>query len=149
MGRGREPQEPQRPRLARQLFFLLTTIAAALLVLSLFGRQGRPADDPELSRFRELVETSIYELRVDGGDVTGKYRTSTQQEASITLSLSREYVAEHLDSWDEQISSRGGRVVIESPKGHFWLVERSSLEAYMRVAQQSDDQRFGPRNLSD
>ena len=30
-------------------------------------------------------------------------------------------------------------------RGHFWLIERASLEAYVEAALHTDDQRFGPR----
>jgi len=34
-------------------------------------------------------------------------------------------------------------------RGYFWLIERASLEAYVKAAQQTDDQRFGPRYLNE
>jgi len=41
--------------------------------------------------------------------------------------------------------SRAGK--IEAIKrGHFWLVSRHSLEAYMATAAQAEDRRFGPRD---
>ena len=40
--------------------------------------------------------------------------------------------------------SRAGK--IEAIKrGHFWLVNRHSLEAYMSKAEDADDRRYGPR----
>lgn len=30
-------------------------------------------------------------------------------------------------------------------RGHFWLLERTSLTAYLRAAHQTSDRRFGPR----
>ena len=30
-------------------------------------------------------------------------------------------------------------------RGHFWLIERASLEAYVEAALHTEDQRFGPR----
>lgn len=40
--------------------------------------------------------------------------------------------------------SRAGR--LKATKiGHFWLIEKASLEAYMRLAHSSNDSRYGPR----
>jgi excisionase family DNA binding protein len=30
-------------------------------------------------------------------------------------------------------------------RGHFWLIERASLVAYMKNARRTEDKRFGPR----
>ena len=43
--------------------------------------------------------------------------------------------------------SRAGK--IEAIKrGHFWLVNKHSLEAYMARADQAEDRRFGPRDTN-
>jgi excisionase family DNA binding protein len=34
-------------------------------------------------------------------------------------------------------------------RGHFWLIERASLQAYLEAAQRSDDKRFGPREVEE
>ena len=34
-------------------------------------------------------------------------------------------------------------------RGHFWLIERASLEAYVTAAQRTDDKRYGPRDLNE
>ncbi len=34
-------------------------------------------------------------------------------------------------------------------RGHFWLIERDSLQAYLEAAQRSDDKRFGLREVEE
>ena len=34
-------------------------------------------------------------------------------------------------------------------RGHFWLVERASLEAYLQAARRTDDRRYGPRDVDE
>ena len=34
-------------------------------------------------------------------------------------------------------------------RGHFWLVERASLEAYLQAAQRTDDRRYSPRDVDE
>ena len=49
----------------------------------------------------------------------------------------------YTDQYLRRMARRGRLPAIK--RGHFWLVARAALEAYMQAARQTEDRRYGPR----
>jgi len=116
-----EPEGPGgsgRARIGRQLLFWAIVIGAMLIGLSLYKKASRaPEREVDIVEFGALLDKGAIEsIGVRGTWVRGALAASAGAPGVVRVNLTRQYISDHLDAWNEALPERG-RIEIEEESG--------------------------------